>query len=231
MRLPIVLWRLGLGPVIGRGEVRGSHLVMLTVTGRSSGLPRHTPVAAHEVGNRTYLWCPYGGRSQWYRNAVVNPLVTVQSPRGTRVVRAKGIEDVDEAMVVVAELRRFDEAFLRSYLAAEGIDDTGEDIARNWQRLHLRRLEPTQEPGPRPLEADLAWLWGIPVAAAVVAVAAAKRPWNRRLRAARSGRRSGPDARLRRQRPAWDIAGRPERTAGRTAAKSRAYAASGDRPA
>jgi hypothetical protein len=110
----------------------------------------------------------------------VNPLVTVQSPRGTGVVRAAGIEDVAEAMEVVAELRHFDETFLRSYLATEGIADTDEDIARHWQRLHLRRLEPTQEPGPRPLEADLAWLWGIPVAAVVVAVVASKRSVNRR---------------------------------------------------
>jgi deazaflavin-dependent oxidoreductase (nitroreductase family) len=188
MRLPIVMWRLGLGPLIGRFEVRRGHLVMLTVTGRSSGLPRHTPVTVHQVGDRTYLWCPYGERAQWYRNATVNPVVTVQSPRGTQVMRAAGIEDVDEAMEVVAGLRRFDENFLRSYLAAEGIADTAEDIAGNWQRLHLRRLEPTQEQGPPPLEADLAWLWFVPVAVPAVAFLATKRAVNRRHRAASPNR-------------------------------------------
>jgi deazaflavin-dependent oxidoreductase (nitroreductase family) len=166
LRSPIVLWRLGLGPLLGRLETRGGHLVMLTVTGRSSGLPRHTPVTAHVVGDETYLWCPYGGRSEWFRNAKADPVVTVQSRGSTRVMRAVAIEDVDDVMRVVGDLRHFDETFLRSYLAAEGIADRREDIARNAERLHLRRLQPTTEEGPPPLEADLAWLWVVPLVAA-----------------------------------------------------------------
>ncbi len=164
-RLPVVLWRLGLGRLLAwRGPW------MVTVTGRSSGLPRHTPVAPHVVGGKTYIWCPYGGRSQWYRNLVANPVVTVQSHRGTQVMRAVSITDDDEALEVVAELRRFDVPFLRLYLQGEGIADTPEDIARNRQRLHIRRLVPTPEEGPPALKADLAWLWLVPVAAAALSV-------------------------------------------------------------
>ena len=170
LRLPIILWRLGLGPLLGRIGVRGGHLVLLTVTGRSSGLPRHTPVRAHVFGGPTYVWCPYGGRSQWYRNLRANPVVTVQSRRGTQVMRAVDLEGVDEAIEIVSELRRFDATYLRSYLAAEGIADTPEDIAGNRQRLHIRRLEPTQEEGPPALEADLVWLWFVPVAVAALSV-------------------------------------------------------------
>lgn len=170
LRLPIVLWRLGLGPLITHVEVRRGHLVMLTVTGRSSGLPRHTPVTAHALDGRTYLWCPYGARSQWYRNLKANPVVRVQSRRGSQVMRAVGIDDADEAAAVVAELRHFDETFLRSYLNAEGIADTSDGIARNARRLHLRRLEPIQQDGPTALEAHLAWLWFVPVAVAAFAV-------------------------------------------------------------
>src|SRR6476659_338057 len=107
-----------LGPVMTRLEVRRGHLAMLTATGRSSGLPRHTPVTAHSVDGRTYLWCPYGRRAQWYRNITDHPVVTVQSRGGARAMRAVGVDDVDEAAQAVAELRRFDEAFLRSYLGA-----------------------------------------------------------------------------------------------------------------
>jgi len=170
MRLPVTVWRLGLGPVVGRFGVRGGHLVLLTVTGRSSGLPRHTPVVEHDVGGKTYLWCPYGGRAQWYRNLAANPVVTVQSRRGTQVMRAVGIKDDEEAIEVVADLRRFNLPFLRSYLAAEGLADTPEEIARNWDRLHLRRLETTPEEGPSALEADLLWLWLVPVALAAWSV-------------------------------------------------------------
>lgn len=159
LRLPTVVWRLGLGQLIARFEIRHGHLVMLTVTGRSSGLARHIPVVAHAIDGRTYLWCPYGERSQWYRNIETNPVVTVQSRGCARAMRAVGIADSNEAAVVVADLRCFDEAFLRSYLTAEGIADTADDIARNANRLHIRRLDPTQQQGPSPLEADLAWLW------------------------------------------------------------------------
>ena len=163
-RLPVVLWRLGLGSLVGRV------LVLLTVTGRSTGLPRHTPVAPHVVGGETYVWCPYGRRSQWYRNLTANPVVTVQSHRGTQVMRAVSIEDDDEAIEVVSELRRFDVPFLRLYLEGEGIADTPEDIARNRQRLHIRRLVPTPEEGPPALKADLAWLWLVPVAVAALSL-------------------------------------------------------------
>lgn len=169
MRLPVVLWRLGLGPLVGRATIRDGSLALLTVTGRSSGLPRRTPVTAHVVGGRTYVWCPYGGRSQWYRNLVANPVATVQC-RGTQVVRAVSIEDDEEAVEVVSELRRFDVLFLRHYLDAEGIADTPEDIARNKQRLHIRRLEPTPEAGPPALGADLVLLWLFPVAIAALSV-------------------------------------------------------------
>jgi deazaflavin-dependent oxidoreductase (nitroreductase family) len=163
-RLPVVLWRLGLGPLVGRV------LVLLTVAGRSTGLPRHTPVAPHVAGGETYIWCPYGGRSQWYRNMMANPVVTVQSHRGTQVMRAVSIEDDDEAVEVVAELRRFDVPFLRLYLKGEGIADTPEDIARNRQRLHIRRLVSTPEEGPPALKADLVWFWLVPVAVVVLSV-------------------------------------------------------------
>ena len=157
LRMPIVLWRLGLGRLPGP-------LVLLTVTGRSSGQPRRTPVTAHVVGGRTYLWCPYRGRSQWYRNLMANPVATTQSRHGTQVVRAVALGDEDEAVTVAAELRRFNPPWWRRYLDAEGIADTQEDLARNMARLHIRRLEPTPEEGPPALKADLVGLWLVPVA-------------------------------------------------------------------
>ena len=169
---PTLAWRLGLGPVISRIGNARSHLVMLTVTGRRSGVPRHLPVALHQRGEETYLWCPYGSRAQWYRNVVANPLVTVQSSEGARAMRADAVDDGDHLLELVADLREFDETFLRSYLASEGIEDTPEAIAANAHRVHVRRLEPTTEPGPPPLQADLAWAWLIPPAliAAVIAL-------------------------------------------------------------
>jgi deazaflavin-dependent oxidoreductase (nitroreductase family) len=153
LRAPLGLWRLGLGPVAGRVWM------VVTTTGRSSGLPRHTVVYPHVIGDRTYLWCDYGGRSQWYRNLVADPVATVQSHRGTRVVRAVPLADEAEVLEVVTALRRFGRAWFDGYLASQGLRDTDEEILQSWQRLHLRRLVPTDAPGPAPLTADLAWVW------------------------------------------------------------------------
>ncbi|MBC7292264.1 MAG: nitroreductase family deazaflavin-dependent oxidoreductase, partial [Actinotalea sp.] len=145
---PLLLWRLGLGRLVSRRAIRGGRLVALTVTGRTTGAPRHLPVAVHEIGGRTYLWCPYGRRARWFRNLEANPVVTVQSHTGRRTLRAVPLSDLDEVHEVVADLRQFDAVFLRSYLDSEGVPDTDEGIAANADRLHLRRLEPTAEPGP-----------------------------------------------------------------------------------
>ena len=165
-RMPIVLWRLGLGRVAGRT------LILLTVTGRSSGLPRRTPVRRELVGDAMYVWCPYGDRAQWYRNLIASPVATVQSHRGTQVVRAVPVED-DEVVPLVAELRRVYAPLLRCYLASEGIADTPGDLVRNRERLHVRRLDPTSQEGPPALEPDLVWLWLVPAALAALRVARA----------------------------------------------------------
>ncbi len=172
LALPTLAWRLGLGPAVSRLRLADADtpLVMLTVTGRTTGEARHLPVVLHEHQGGSYLWCPYGGRAQWYRNVVANPVVTVQSSAGTRAMRADAVDDVDRLMELVADLRQFDETFLRSYLASEGIEDTPESLAANAHRLHLRRLTPTTEPGPPPLEADLTWVWLVPLAVIVAGV-------------------------------------------------------------
>ena len=124
LRLPVGLWRVGLGPLAGRVWM------VVTTTGRSSGLPRHTVVYPHVVGGRTYLWCPYGGRAQWYRNLVAHPVATVQSRRGTHVVRAVPLTDEAEAVGVASELHRFPASFFRSYLASQGLGDTTRTLPR-----------------------------------------------------------------------------------------------------
>lgn len=162
MRLPILLWRLGLGPVLP--------MALLTAPGRKSGLPRRTPLYPHVIGDQTYLWSPYGGRPQWFRNALAASAVTLQWHRGTRVLHAVPLSGPDEASDVIAALRHFSSTFLQRYLDGEGLTGSDEDVARNWDRLHVLRLEPTSEQGPPAAKADLAWTWLAVAAAAAAAV-------------------------------------------------------------
>ncbi|WP_308798934.1 nitroreductase family deazaflavin-dependent oxidoreductase [Agromyces silvae] len=59
------------------------HAAVLTVTGRTSGLPRSTPVTAIEQGGALWLVSPYGTVS-WVRNARASGEVTLAKRRTTR---------------------------------------------------------------------------------------------------------------------------------------------------
>ena len=69
---PRLLYRLGLGSIVGR------LVLLLTTTGRKSGLPRVTPLQYEKADGAIYIAAARGQRADWFRNIVVNPEVTVQ---------------------------------------------------------------------------------------------------------------------------------------------------------
>jgi len=68
-RSPIWLYRLGLGPLVGR------LFMILTTTGRKSGLQRRTAVEFHQHHGRKYVMVGWSG-SDWYQNILANPFFT-----------------------------------------------------------------------------------------------------------------------------------------------------------
>jgi hypothetical protein len=60
-------------------------------------------------------------------------------------------------------------------LASLEIDHTTEDILAKKERIYWLRFDPTDEPTPPPLPADLVWLWPAAVVAVVLAWMLAKR--------------------------------------------------------
>ena len=72
LRLPIGLYRLKLGWLLGR------RFLLLVHTGRKSGKPRNTvlEVLRHEPDtDRCIIASGWGTRAQWYRNVMQNPQV------------------------------------------------------------------------------------------------------------------------------------------------------------
>ena len=53
-------------------------VLLLTTTGRRSGLPRTTPLQYEEAGDAVYVASVRGAQADWFRNAQADPLVTVQ---------------------------------------------------------------------------------------------------------------------------------------------------------
>src|SRR5690242_6860285 len=60
---------------------------LLTIRGRTSGVPRTTPIAIIEVDGRRWVWAPWGG-SQWVRNLRAAGQATITVHRREEHVRA-----------------------------------------------------------------------------------------------------------------------------------------------
>ena len=158
-RWPIVLWRLGLAPLIGRS------FLLLTTTGRKSGRPRRAMLEYHTLGSRRYITSAWGARADWYRNITASPNVTVQSARGTEAVLAQRIVADDELTELYEFFRRRAPAYLNWYLQSLAIQPDRADFLAKKDHIYWLRLDPTDEPTPPALPADLLAVWLLPLAA------------------------------------------------------------------
>jgi len=87
---PQVAYALGLGPIIGR------KILLLTTTGRKTGLPRVTPLQYEEIDGCYYIGSAMGKRSDWYKNLEANPKVTVRVGRKIFQGVAETITDISQ---------------------------------------------------------------------------------------------------------------------------------------
>lgn len=102
LRLPIFLYRIKLGWLLG------DRFLMLTHTGRKSGLPRQTviEVVKHDKAKQTYyVVSGWGEKADWYRNIRKTPQVTVQSGRRKFQTNAEFIP-VEKAIDIVSTYAR-----------------------------------------------------------------------------------------------------------------------------
>lgn len=72
VRTPVLLYRLGLGGLIGK------HTLLLTTTGRRTGRPRVVPLDYQQEAGTFYLIAEQGTHATWYRNLIAQPEVTLQ---------------------------------------------------------------------------------------------------------------------------------------------------------
>jgi deazaflavin-dependent oxidoreductase (nitroreductase family) len=75
LRLPILFYRIKLDWLLG------DRFLMLTHTGRKSGLPRQTVIEVvkyDKVTNTYYVVSGWGEKSDWYQNIRKTPQVTIQ---------------------------------------------------------------------------------------------------------------------------------------------------------
>ena len=80
---PFSIWKLIKLPpqflyAIGMGPIYGHWVLLLTTIGRNSGKPRVTPLQYEEIDGDIYVASARGTKSDWYRNIVNNPKVSVR---------------------------------------------------------------------------------------------------------------------------------------------------------
>lgn len=132
-----LLYTIGLGPIIGR------MLLLLTTTGRKSGLPRVTPLQYEEIDGLIYVGSARGTQADWFRNIPANPRVHVR-------VESRQFQGVAEPITDPVQIADFIELRLRRHprmigaiLKSEGLPAVPsraqlEDYARNLALVIIR---------------------------------------------------------------------------------------------
>ena len=166
VKAPVVYWRLGLGPILGR------ILLLLTTTGRKSGRPRRTMLDYTVMEGRKYIGSGWG-ETQWYKNILADPRVTVQTKDGVERAIARPVADDGELTRLYGLYRRRarrlpGEWAWKRWLESWGIQDNVEDFVAKKDRLYFLRLDPTDETTPAPRKADLVWVWPLLLLAALL---------------------------------------------------------------
>ena len=87
---PQLAYHLGLGPLIGR------RVLLLTTTGRKSGLARVTPLQYEELDGQYWIGSARGQQADWYLNLLANPRVQVRVKNRTFQGQAAPITDPGE---------------------------------------------------------------------------------------------------------------------------------------
>ncbi len=155
-KLPLLWWRLGLPPRLT------PFMCLITTWGRKSKLPRHTMLTYGRAGDTIYLLAGWGARADWCQNMAANPHVTVQLSERTYYARARRVTDAAEFTEQLREVFRIGgDAYFRPWLESLDISFDLDDAVAKRDRIHLVALDPSDEPGPPPLPADLAWVWWV----------------------------------------------------------------------
>lgn len=162
-KTPVLSWRLGLGPLVGKVAM------VLTTTGRKTGLPRHTMVECYKINGKKYAPCGYGEKADYYQNILVDPRVTVQTADGTESMVASRIEDDEELIAFFQHGMDFMPGMMAWYLESLGIEPSVEGVLAHKDQIYWLRFDPTEKLTPPGLEVDLAWLW--PLALVIVLLA------------------------------------------------------------
>ena len=172
-RFMLLVWRLGLGSY-GNPTKWGGAIMVLTHTGRKTGLRRRTPINYAIIDGELYCTAGFGRYADWYRNILANPDVEVWLPDGWWAGVAEDVSDSPQRQDLLRQV------LIGSGFAAyaAGVnphamsDEELDSSTSSYRLLHIRRTEPRTGPdGP----GDLAWIWPVSTMLLLLALLRRKR--------------------------------------------------------
>lgn len=152
-RTPVVLWRMGLGRLLPR------NFLVLTTSGRKSGIPRHTMVEHWELDDDYYFTSGWGKNAQWYKNLLADPIVTIQTTHHGAVTAEAALVQDDALLTRFYNHAAGTSPFWKPYLDSVGIDYSLDDFLAKKDRVTVVRAQPVEAIGPSPLRTDLVGVW------------------------------------------------------------------------
>ena len=157
-RWMLLLWRLELGNFGNRPET--SQVMVLTHTGRKSGLRRRTPVNYTVIDDAIYCTAGFGSTADWYKNIIADPHVEVWLRDGWWAGLAEEVADDDPQRLHVMRQVLIASGFAAPLFAGmnpKTIDDGAlAQATASYRLIRIRRNEARTGPGG---PGDLAWLW------------------------------------------------------------------------
>ena len=157
-RFMLLMWRLGLGKWVNAWPKGGGRIMVITHTGRKTGMRRRTPVNYAVVDGELTCTAALGRKADWYRNIVANSQVEVWLPDGWWAGTAEDVTDSDAATSLMRQV------LINSGFAARmaGIDpmlmsdDELEEATASYRLLRISRTEARTGPGG---PGELSWVW------------------------------------------------------------------------
>ena len=158
-RFMVFWWRLGLGPFGNRPEYGGS-IMVLTHTGRKSGLKRRTPMNYALIGGEVYCTAGFGAGTDWYRNLLANPRVEVWLAEGWFEGVAEDVSDSPDRVFIMRQVL-IGSGFAARLAGINPVKMSDEELAPLTQKYRLVRIRlekpRTGSGGP----GDMVWLWPV----------------------------------------------------------------------
>ncbi|MDJ0961546.1 MAG: nitroreductase family deazaflavin-dependent oxidoreductase [Acidimicrobiia bacterium] len=166
-RSMVMMWRLGLGRMLNIWPAGFGRILVIEHIGRRSGTRYRTPVNFTKDGGDLYCVAAFGRRTDWYRNTMADPAVTVWLPDGRWTAV---ISDASESADRLDLIRRvlIDSGFAARLVGLRPRQMTDTELAsatEDYRLVRIRRGHPATPRSP----ADLAWIWLVAAGLAIAA--------------------------------------------------------------